>query len=189
MNKLIGLTITVALAVGLIGCSAQSLATSTNVDNLINDTNKETLLEVSTQSEGMVYPLGTILEIKLYSTGEAEMDYYLTSLTVPTLNEHIPTKTLRKNVVINKSDFQQLKALIEMADFVKASSQYLPTFPYPSDVSTTTTIIFKYKEESKKIVLKESDNNLYLEKKKGVYPDSLINLLKLITKLRVEFEK
>jgi hypothetical protein len=201
MNRLIGLIITIAPLI--IGCNGYSSATSTNVPNSVEVTNtiastdvnnsvdtinKEILLEVQTESAGMVYPLGTILEIKLYSTGEAEMDYYLTTANrIP--NTHVPTKALRKKVMLDKSDFQELKTLIEKTDFVKAKSQYSPESTILSDASTSTTINSRYKNDLKKIVLQESDSHLHLEKKKGLYPESLIDLLKLITKIRQKFER
>ncbi len=204
MNKLIGLIIIGIIVLVMTGCNKQSVVTSTsindseNTSNLLNlnsrnssveTKNMETLLEVHTQTSGMVYPQGTILEIKLYSTGEAEMDYYLTPSNYVPTNDRTPTKTQRKNVLLEANDFQTLKNLTETVDFMKAKSQYPPSFSGLSDVSTTTTIISKYKNELKKIVLEETDSSLHLEKKKGVYPESLINLLDLIKKQRLRYEK
>ena len=174
----------------MISCNRKSSATlvenniNTNRKIAVNDNSeKEILLEVYTNSEGMVDPSGMLLDLRLYSTGEVDYENYLNSL-----NGGDTYKKLRKGVMLNKENFEELKKLIEMPDFVKAKTRFKSTMFF-SDVLTTTTIVFKYKGKEKKITLEETDTHLHLDKKKDVYPKSLITLLQLITKVKIDLER
>jgi len=150
-----------------------------NIDNLLE---KKVLLEVSTKLAGMVKPSGELLDIRLYSTGEVDYEEYLSVIDDNGFN-----KKSKKSLKITEDDFQELKKMLEMSDLINAKTNYLPTIS-PSDVSTTTTIIFNCKGQQKKIVAKETDTTLNLERKKNAYPESLINLLKIIARLRSDFK-
>jgi hypothetical protein len=184
MNKLFSATIIINLlfTFSLIGYSKQSV-TSNNYKESTEPESKELLLEIYTKYEGMMHPKGTLLEIRLYSTGDAEFDYFLPSQ----MGGDKPNETTRKDVRLEQETVQQIKTLIEAPDFISANGFYPPSIPL-SDASTTTTITFKRQQQEKKIVLEETDTILHLNKKDKVYPKSVITLLRVIENLRTKFE-
>ncbi|HEX8278887.1 MAG TPA: hypothetical protein VF540_09340 [Segetibacter sp.] len=173
--------ITLPLLVSLLANCNKQLTSSADSKELIVPERREMLLEVYTKTEGMVDPSGTLLEFRLYSTGEAEAEYFLPSSP----QARTSNSTVRKNIILKKDVFDQLNGLIKSPDFINAKSYNSSSIPV-SDASTTTTISFKSVTGEKRILLKESDTTLHLENKDNVYPKSLIELLKLIEKLRNE---
>lgn len=159
----------------LANCSGQ--IPTANQENESASTSKELLLEVYTKSEGMTHPRGVVLDIRLYSNGEAEFGYYMT----PARNQST-TKTIK----LPSDDFVGLKALIESEDLLNAKDFYGPTVEL-SDAMTTTTVRIKRNKHERKIVLHETDTGLHLDRKKAVYPVSLIKLLSLIEEMKNKY--
>jgi len=187
MNWVFGKAVTSLFLIFLfIGCSSKEVSVISNISQgsiesqSVEPQSKEVLLEVYEKSEGMVHPKGTLLLIRLYSTGEAEFENFVASEFSPS-QEDIDSKTEARKVKLEKEVVQEIKTLIESSDFINAKTFYSPTIFF-SDVLTTVTI--KYQNLERQIVLKETDTSLHLEKKDKEYPRSVMTLLKLIDDLR-----
>ena len=139
-----------------------------------SDTNQEmpseVILEVVTESKYMVYPPGSVINIRLFSSGRAEYDYY------PEQTSGEPIKLERREVELDKNELDRVKTLISELGETVLKSEYSPTVPI-LDASIVTKVIFSKKKETEIVVLKENHSNLILEKKKGIYPQPLLNLL------------
>ena len=168
-----------------IGCSKEvpvisNISQESIESQSVKSQSKEVLLEVYAKYEGMIHPKGTLLLIRLYSTGEAEFENFL-----PPFQEDIDSKTKGTTVRLEKEVVQQIKTLIESPDFINAKTFYPPTI-FLSDVITTVTI--KHQNSERQIVLKETDTSLHLEKKGKKYPKSVMPLLRLIYNLRSKYD-
>ncbi len=169
-----------------IGCSKEvSVISNISQESIesqsVESQSKEVLIEVYAKSEGMVHPKGTLLLIRLYSTGEAEFENFVFS----PFQEDIDSKTKATQVKLEKEVVQQIKTLIESPDFINAKTFYPPTIFF-SDVITTVTI--KHQNLERQIVLKETDTSLHLETKDKDYPKSVMSLLRLIYDLRSKYD-
>ncbi len=186
MNWVFGRVIIILFVIFLfIGCSKQvSVISNISQESIesqsVESQSKEVLLEVYEKSEGMVRPKGTLLLIRLYSTGEAEFENFS-----PPFQEDIDSETNATKVRLEKEVVQQINRLIESSDFINAKTFYPPTIFF-SDVITTVTI--KHQNSERQIVLKEKDTSLHLEKKDKVYPKSVMTLLRLIYDLRSKYD-
>ena len=169
LNKIVKDLSLFAIFAAMIGNSS-CLDSTTTSKNLTQFASEEVLLEVSTEMKGMVYPNGKVLNIKLYSSGRAEYDFY------PPRNANSPTKLERKASFLEMKDLEEIKSLITNLSSAPAKSEYLPISPR-LDAAITTTVIYRTKNEETKIVLTENDSDLLLEKKENFYPKPLLDLL------------
>lgn len=134
------------------------------------------ILEVWTEAKYVVYPPGKILNLRVYDSGKAEFDYY------PDQNEKKPFFTERRQFLLERTEITEIIRSIEDTSVNTWKDIYEPTVPI-LDAAIETTINLKLNSLEKRIVLKENHSNLILDKKTGVYPESLLNLLKFIQKI------
>lgn len=145
---------------------------SANISNFsisANQQEDEVILEMFTESKYSVYPPGRILNLRVYKSGKAEYDLY------PPVQKEGQFRVERTKLTLTSDELAKIKALIaETMDTAKES--YGPSVPI-LDAAIETTLKLRINGNQKVIVLTENHSNLVLEKKKNVYPDSLLNLL------------
>jgi hypothetical protein len=132
------------------------------------------MLEMYTESKYSVYPPGIILNMKVYQTGKAEYDHY------PSQQTKGKFAVERTRFSLTADEFENIKALTATT-LRTARESYGPTVPI-LDAAIETTLVLNINGTRKQILLTENHSNLILEKKKGVYPESLLNLLLFIQK-------
>lgn len=154
--------------------ASTSCQTNANANSAFKTSRDEVLLEVYTDLEGMVYPSGKVLDLKLYDSGRVEYDYY-----PPRQDNERPVSLQRRETSLEKESLESIKKLIIEPGLLEAKSEYPPTAPR-FDASITVTVIFKTAGTERRIILRENDSDLYLGKKKGVYPSALVDLLLLV---------
>lgn len=174
-NKFFVEILSFIIFVSILGSSSCRRIEILSNQNITQELSEQTLLEVYTELEGMVYPTGKVLNIKLYSSGKAEYDYYSLERTKKTF------KLERKQTFLSREDLEILKAIINDLNLSVVKSEYFPTMPV-LDARTTKTVIYKKAFDEIKIVLKENDSDLYLENKNKIYPAELLNLLLFVQK-------
>jgi hypothetical protein len=165
--KILLLSVIFVIAFGKSSC--QDVGTIAN-KNIAQTNPDEVLLEVYTESKHMVYPPGKVLNIKLYSSGKAEYDFY------PPQDAKEPFKLERREMLFDKEELETIKKLVGNPTLSTTKNEYSPTVPI-LDASITTTVIYRQNGKERKIVLNENHSNLILEKKEGIYPKVLLDLL------------
>jgi hypothetical protein len=177
INRMFAALLSLALfGLALTCCNQSSPAAFQERDGIANPAARQALLEVSTAASSTVYPPGETLDLRLYENGEAEFDYYLP----PNPNRvGEPFKPVRRHAKLSAEEVGRIKTLLAGPDLSSAKAEYLPTQGM-IDSYTVKTITYNDAGRERRIVLRENDSHLLLDKKEGVYPESLIELLKLI---------
>jgi hypothetical protein len=128
------------------------------------------ILEVTTESKNMVYPPGTVTNIKLFSSGLAEYDHY------PKPDTNVSFKVERRKVQLEEGEFEKAKNLLANLGNTTLKAEYEPTVRI-FDASIVTKVKYAKSNGFEFILLKENHSNLILEKKKGIYPEPLLDLM------------
>jgi hypothetical protein len=150
--------------------SCQNIKSPSNNSGLVNQSD-DIVLEVYTESKYNVYPPGKVLNLRIYVSGKVEYDYYLSQ------EARKPFTLFRKEVQLSVDELAKVKELLNDSTLMKAKEMYSPTVLI-LDASITVFVTCKIgSDNEKKIVLNENHSNLILEKKEGVYPKGLLNLL------------
>lgn len=154
------------------GCdNARSITASPSAERPLQD---GLILEMYTKSEYSVYPPGKVLNMKIYESGQAEYDHY------PSESQKGEFELKRTAFALSVDELEMIRRLVD--ETLRSSREsYGPTVPIV-DASIQTTLNLERGGRQKKIILNENHSNLILEKKKGVYPESLLNLLTFIQK-------
>jgi len=172
MSKTKPIVLTAIFIVGhIFGCHASSESKTSSANHSEN-----VILEIYTESKYDVYPPGKVLNLKLYDSGRAEYDYY------PSQEKRVEYYLKRKEVILSKDDFNNLKQVLADKSLAYAKAEYPPSVPI-LDASIRTTVIFKPDGQTKTTVLNENHSNLILEKKGGKYPRGLLDLLIFVQNL------
>lgn len=162
----------------LVGC-----ATGSNGAGGASDSNgRSVLLEVSTEASQTVYPPGRTLDLRLYESGEAEFDFYTRR---DPMQPGAPFKAELRRVRLDAEEIERLRQLLADPRLSAARAEYGPTKPI-LDSWVVTVVDFNRGGQQQRITLKENDSHLLLDRKGGVYPEPLIELLRLVGKINLE---
>lgn len=159
--------LTVMIAFANHGCKSQNKLRALDTDQTASS---EVILEIITESKYMVYPPGTVTNIKLFSSGRAEYDYY------PNQGSDAQFKLERRAVMLDKSEVSEVASLVNQLGAITVKPEYAPTVPI-LDASIVTRVMYTKNKEVGVVILKENHSNLILENKKGIYPQPLLDLL------------
>ncbi|MBA2335314.1 MAG: hypothetical protein H0V90_10305 [Blastocatellia bacterium] len=132
------------------------------------------ILEMYTESKYSVYPPGKILNIKVYESGQAEYDHY------PARQTKGKFDIKRTGFSLTDVELEKIRSLTTKT-LKTSGDSYGPTVPI-LDAAIETTLVLSMSGNQRKILLTENHSNLILEKKKGIYPESLLDLLLFIQK-------
>lgn len=134
------------------------------------------ILEIRTEGKYVVYPHGEFLNMRLFDSGRMEYDYF------PPQGAEQPFSLERRETTLPKDEFERIKGYLVDPTLRAAKPEYEPTVPI-LDAAIETSILFISQGSAKKIVLKENHSNLILEKKGGIYPKALLELLLLVQEI------
>ncbi|MEP6849078.1 MAG: hypothetical protein ABI999_09495 [Acidobacteriota bacterium] len=149
-------------------CSSSRYTNATNGDERL-------LLEVVSESEGPVYPPGKTLTLRLYSDAAIEFDFF--PQYGPDL-AGVPFRTELKRSAITGEQFDAFLTIFDKMRFDEPKTMYTPTRRI-LDSKIRVTVNYLSDNAMKKIIIEENDSHVHLESS-GVYPDSLVQLLKLV---------
>ena len=175
----------VLIGLSLMGCASSNTASSKQEDKTVDPAGRKVLLEVSTEASKTVYPPGETLDLRLYETGEAEYDYY-TPPNPSKVGE--PFKAVRRQARLSTEEVERVRNILNEPTLSDSKAEYLPTKPI-LDSSVVKVVVYNNQGRERRIVLKENDSHLLLDRKGGVYPAPLIELLKLVQKINEDLRR
>src|SRR5918911_3332038 len=177
-RMIVPLLLVILFDLSLVSCS-QSEVISKQENHATAPASQKSLLEVSTEASNTVYPPGETLDLRLYETGEVEYDYY-----PPPNPSRVgePFRAVRKRTKLSTEEVEHIQDILNKPDLSNAKAEYPPIKPI-LDSYIVKIVAYNDQGRERRIVLRENDSHLLLDKKEGVYPKSLIELLKLVQKI------
>lgn len=176
-NLIRGRTGYVVLVLLFVACSANLGTHNSDVVSLRHS--DSLILEVWTESKYTVYPPGKILNLRFDGTDVAEFDYYPNQDTKSTFF------TERRRFQLETGERERIVKAVEPDSVRGWKDVYEPTVRI-LDAAIETRIIIKRNAEEKTILLQENHSNLILEKKAGIYPEQLLDLLRFIQEVNFQ---
>jgi hypothetical protein len=159
-----------ALCYQAVGCQGRT------VQQMTSDQDKRgnPILAIYTDAKYSVYPPGRRLNLIVFSSGAAEYDYY------PKQDSGKAFEFERRKITLENNDFNRIKELVGQLSETDIKDHYSPALRM-MDAFISVSVSLSDGPKKKNVVLEENHSDLALDKKKGVYPDPLWELLMLVS--------
>jgi hypothetical protein len=155
-----------------VGCQSRTVQQTTSD----SERRGNPFLVVYTEAKYSVYPPGRRLNLAVFSSGAAEYDYY------PKQNSGNAIEFERRKITLEDNDFNQIKEIVAQLSETEIKDHYSPTLRM-MDAFVSVSVTLFHDGREKNVILEENDSDLALDKKKGVYPDPLLKLLTLVSRI------